>query len=46
MAALCVVAGFYAARAAMLLALDRRRYAQWDVEWDLVEPLCSERFRR
>ncbi|WP_455754938.1 Rv1733c family protein [Streptomyces mirabilis] len=46
MAALCVVAGFYAARAAMRLALDRKRYAQWDVEWDLVEPLWSERFRR
>ncbi|WP_406164773.1 hypothetical protein [Streptomyces sp. NBC_00996] len=46
MTALCVVAGFYAARAAMCLALDRRRYAQWDVEWDLVEPLWSGRFRR
>ncbi|MCX4458885.1 hypothetical protein OG585_39590 [Streptomyces sp. NBC_01340] len=46
MTALCVVAGFYTARAAMRLALDRKRYAQWDVEWDLVEPLWSERFRQ
>ncbi|WP_405996751.1 universal stress protein [Streptomyces sp. NBC_00829] len=26
--------------------LDRRRYAQWDAEWDLVEPRWLARFRR
>ncbi|MGW7404247.1 Rv1733c family protein [Streptomyces sp. NPDC054833] len=46
MAALGVVAGVYAVRAALRLALNRRRYAQWDTEWDLVEPLWSARFRR
>jgi hypothetical protein len=46
MAAIGVVAGFYAARAGMRYVLDRRRYAQWDAEWDLVEPLWSARFRR
>ncbi|MFE0512223.1 hypothetical protein [Streptomyces sp. NPDC058964] len=45
-AALGVVAGVCAARAAMRRALDRRRYAQWDVEWNLVEPLWSGRFHR
>ncbi|MFJ8787758.1 hypothetical protein [Streptomyces sp. NPDC102462] len=40
-----VAAGCYAARAALRVALDRRRYAQWDAEWDLVEPLWSARFR-
>ncbi|MFE5191153.1 hypothetical protein [Streptomyces sp. NPDC056628] len=28
------------------LLLDRRRYAQWDAEWDRAEPLWSARFRR
>ncbi|KUL22194.1 Rv1733c family protein [Streptomyces regalis] len=46
MAAAGVAAGFYGARAGMSWALDRRRYAQWDVEWDRVEPLWSARFRR
>ncbi|UXY25263.1 Rv1733c family protein [Streptomyces sp. HUAS TT20] len=46
MAALGVIAGVQAARAATRLALDRRRYAQWTTEWDLVEPLWSQRFRR
>ncbi|CAM5605605.1 Rv1733c family protein [Streptomyces aurantiogriseus] len=46
MAAIGVGAGFYAARAGMRRVLDRRRYAQWDAEWDLVEPLWSARFRR
>ena len=46
MAAIGVGAGFYAARAGMRRVLDRRRYAQWDTEWDLVEPLWSARFRR
>ncbi|WKX14021.1 hypothetical protein [Streptomyces sp. NL15-2K] len=46
MAAIGVGAGFYAARTGMRHVLDRRRYAQWDAEWDLVEPLWSARFRR
>ncbi|MFJ9012689.1 hypothetical protein [Streptomyces canus] len=46
MTALGVVVGVYAAQAGVLLALDRRRYVQWDAEWDLVEPLWSARFRR
>ncbi|MFD9122612.1 hypothetical protein ACFU6M_15280 [Streptomyces bottropensis] len=37
---------FVAARQSMRLGLDRRRYARWDTEWDLVEPLWSARFRR
>ncbi|WP_371582145.1 hypothetical protein [Streptomyces sp. NBC_01314] len=37
---------FVAARKSMRLALDRRRYARWDTEWNLVEPLWSARFRR
>ncbi|MGW3951239.1 Rv1733c family protein [Streptomyces sp. NPDC004752] len=46
MAGIGVAAGCYAARAGMRLALDRRRYARWDAEWDLVEPLWTARFRR
>ena len=46
MAAFGVAAGSYAAWAGMRLVLDRRRYAQWDAEWDLVEPRWSARFRR
>ncbi|MGV9452545.1 Rv1733c family protein [Streptomyces sp. NPDC003635] len=46
MAAIGVGAGVYAARAGMRWVLDRRRYAQWDAEWDLVEPLWSARFHR
>ncbi|MEV6408344.1 hypothetical protein AB0M58_36265 [Streptomyces bobili] len=45
MAAFGVVAGSYAAWAGMRLVLDRRRYAQWDAEWGLVEPRWSARFR-
>ncbi|MER6786638.1 hypothetical protein ABT330_18815 [Streptomyces sp. NPDC000658] len=41
-----VVAGSGAARAGMRRVLDRRRYAQWDAEWALVEPGWSARFRR
>ncbi|WUP31079.1 hypothetical protein OHU10_04925 [Streptomyces europaeiscabiei] len=41
-----VYIGLVAARKSMRLALNRRRYAQWDTEWDLVEPLWSDRFRR
>jgi len=46
MTAVGVYAGFVAARKGMRLALDRRRYAQWDAEWDRVEPLWSARFHR
>ncbi|MFF7311662.1 hypothetical protein [Streptomyces sp. NPDC008137] len=46
MAAVGVAGGVYAARAGMRRVLDRRRYAQWDAEWDLVEPTWSARFRR
>lgn len=46
MTAIGVTAGFFAARAGMRHVLDRRRYAQWEAEWDLVEPLWSARFRR
>ncbi|WP_306946754.1 hypothetical protein [Streptomyces sp. B4I13] len=46
MTAFGLAAGSYAARAGMRLVLDRRRYAQWDTEWDLVEPQWSARFRR
>ncbi|MFP3991836.1 hypothetical protein U9R90_31055 [Streptomyces sp. E11-3] len=38
--------GLVAARSGMRLALDRSRYARWDAEWDLVEPVWSSRFRR
>ncbi|MER6524050.1 hypothetical protein [Streptomyces sp. NPDC001508] len=41
-----VAAGCCAARAVLRVALDRRRYAQWDAERDLVEPLWTARFRR
>ncbi|NGO67236.1 hypothetical protein [Streptomyces boncukensis] len=39
-------AGYAAARAATRHAMDRWRYAQWDAEWDLVEPVWSARFSR
>ncbi|WP_455753236.1 Rv1733c family protein [Streptomyces canus] len=45
MAAFGVAAGSYAAGAGMRLVLNRRRYAQWDAEWGLVEPRWSARFR-
>jgi hypothetical protein len=41
-----VAAGCGAAREGTRRVLDRRRYAQWDAEWDLVEPRWSARFRR
>ncbi|MGW0875665.1 Rv1733c family protein [Streptomyces sp. NPDC002740] len=44
-AAFGVAAGCHAAWVGMRLLLDRRRYAQWDAEWDLVEPRWSARFR-
>jgi hypothetical protein len=46
MAAIGVAAALFTARAGMRHVLDRRRYAQWDAEWDLVEPHWSARFRR
>ncbi|MDK1342936.1 hypothetical protein QNO09_06415 [Streptomyces sp. 378] len=46
MAAVGMVVGVYAVRAGVDLVLDRRRFAQWDAEWDLVEPRWSARFRR
>jgi len=46
MTAVGVYAGFVAVRKGMHVALNRRRYAQWDTEWDLVEPLWSARFRK
>ena len=45
MAAFGVAAGSYAAWAGIRLVLDRRRYAQWDAEWCLVEPRWAARFR-
>ncbi|WP_028803812.1 hypothetical protein [Streptomyces sp. 142MFCol3.1] len=33
-----------AARKSTRRALDRRRYARWDAEWERVEPLWSTRF--
>lgn len=46
MAAIGVIVGVYAVRAGVGLALDRRRFGQWDAEWGLVEPQWSARFRR
>lgn len=46
MTAFGVAAGSCAAWVGMRRVLDRRRYAQWDAEWDLVEPQWSARFRR
>ncbi|WTX85958.1 hypothetical protein OG440_02760 [Streptomyces sp. NBC_00637] len=46
MAAFGVAVGSHAARAGMSLVLDRRRYARWAAEWELVEPRWSARFRR
>ncbi len=45
-AAIGVAAGVFAARTVVRHVLDRRRYAQWDAEWRLVEPLWAGRFRR
>jgi hypothetical protein len=44
--AVAVTAAVFAARRGMQLVLDRGRYARWDTEWDLVEPLWSARFRK
>ncbi|KES09106.1 membrane protein [Streptomyces toyocaensis] len=39
-------AGVFMTRAGTRLVLDRRRYARWDAEWELVEPRWTGRFRR
>ncbi|MFD6036686.1 hypothetical protein G6W51_04015 [Streptomyces coelicolor] len=36
----------YVTRKGMRHELDRKRYAQWDAEWERVEPLWAARFRR
>ncbi|MFD6327281.1 hypothetical protein ACFWOL_31620 [Streptomyces sp. NPDC058442] len=41
-----VATGAFVTRAGMRHVLDRRRCAQWDAEWDLVEPVWTGRFRR
>ncbi|MEI5525476.1 hypothetical protein WB401_12995 [Streptomyces brasiliscabiei] len=46
MAAFGVAMGCYAVRSGTRVLLDRGRYAQWDADWDRVEPLWSARFRR
>ncbi|MEU9571020.1 hypothetical protein AB0D62_14215 [Streptomyces massasporeus] len=46
LAAVGVVGGYFALRGGTRRVLDRRRHAQWDAEWDLVEPVWSARFRR
>jgi hypothetical protein len=44
MTAFAVAGVVFSARAGMGWVLDRRRYARWDAEWDLVEPGWSARF--
>ncbi|MFI7296608.1 hypothetical protein [Streptomyces sp. NPDC050121] len=46
MTAAGVYAAFVVGRKGVRLALNRRRYAQWDAEWHLVEPQWSARFHR
>ncbi|MDR6975964.1 hypothetical protein J2X68_002652 [Streptomyces sp. 3330] len=46
MAAFGVAAASSAVWTGVRLVLDRRRYAQWDAEWEQVEPRWSARFRR
>ncbi|GAA2540051.1 hypothetical protein GCM10010423_42500 [Streptomyces levis] len=46
MAAVGLALGLYAVRGGVGLYLDRRRYAQWDAEWNQVEPRWSARFGR
>jgi hypothetical protein len=38
-----VTAGVLGTRRSARYVLDRRRYAQWDAEWELLEPLWSKR---
>ncbi|MFI7413429.1 hypothetical protein ACIBU0_32615 [Streptomyces sp. NPDC049627] len=46
MAALGVATAAWGARVGMHRLLDRRRYARWDAEWDVVEPQWSGRSGR
>ncbi|MFF7640924.1 hypothetical protein [Streptomyces canus] len=46
MTAVGVYIGYVAGRKGVRGALNRRRYAQWDAEWELVEPQWSRRFHR
>ncbi|WP_432119490.1 Rv1733c family protein [Streptomyces sp. bgisy032] len=46
MAAAGVAVAYAAARAGACHLLDRRRYAQWAAEWDVVEPRWSGRHHR
>ncbi|MET9391094.1 hypothetical protein ABZY20_11860 [Streptomyces sp. NPDC006624] len=46
MAALGLAVCLGATRGGVSLVVDRRRYARWDAEWELVEPQWSARFRR
>lgn len=46
MAVISVATGAFVTRAGIRHVLDRRRFAQWDAEWDLVEPMWTGRFRR
>ncbi|MEV5399593.1 hypothetical protein AB0N26_26010 [Streptomyces cellulosae] len=45
-AAAGVGSAVYVAHVGARHALDRRRYAQWDAEWEQVEPLWAGRFHR
>lgn len=45
-AAFGVAFGAYGLWAGTRWLVDRRRYAQWDTEWERAEPLWSARFRR
>lgn len=40
-----VAAGVAGARRGVRYTLDRRRYAQWDAEWQMLEPQWSKRLR-
>ncbi|MFE0572488.1 hypothetical protein ACFW21_10030 [Streptomyces albogriseolus] len=45
-AAVGVASALYVARVGVRHTLDRRRYTQWDAEWEQVEPLWAGRFPR
>ncbi|WP_416981319.1 hypothetical protein [Streptomyces sp. T028] len=45
MTAFGVAFGIYAVWTGTRLLLDRGRYARWDAEWEVAEPLWSARFR-
>jgi hypothetical protein len=40
-----VTAGVFGARRGVRYTLDRRRYAQWEAEWQMLEPQWSKRLR-